>query len=50
MVNGREHLQYSRLILPLAADGQTIDMFLLVISDLERIEAGGASQPRFDGF
>jgi hypothetical protein len=27
-VEGREHAEYDRLILPLAADGDTVDMFL----------------------
>lgn len=34
LYHGREHLTYSRLILPLAGDGTHVDMLLLVVSDL----------------
>lgn len=37
LIEGREYLQYARLILPLAADGRTIDMLLLVTAYLERV-------------
>lgn len=34
LYDGREHLIYSRLILPLAVDGTHVDMLLLVVSEL----------------
>lgn len=37
MVDGREHLEYARLILPLAADGRRVDMLLLVTADLKAV-------------
>ena len=37
MVDGREHLEYARLILPLAADGRRGDMLLLVTADLKAV-------------
>jgi hypothetical protein len=37
LIEGREHLEYTRLILPLAGDGTLVDMLCLVTADLERV-------------
>ncbi|MEQ8603554.1 MAG: PAS domain-containing protein [Marivibrio sp.] len=47
LVEGREHLEYSRLILPLAADGKRVDMLWLIAADLKRV-GQEASSPTFD--
>lgn len=38
LLDGREHLEYARLILPLARDGRVVDMFWLITADLLRVE------------
>lgn len=38
LLDGREHLEYARLILPLARDGEAVDMFWLITADLSRVE------------
>ena len=38
LFDGREHLEYARLILPLARDGEHVDMLWLVTADLFRVE------------
>ncbi|MBP5857031.1 PAS domain-containing protein [Marivibrio halodurans] len=40
LLDGREHLEYARLILPLARDGRVVDMFWLITADLLRVERG----------
>jgi hypothetical protein len=35
LVPGREYMSYDRLLLPLAADGVTVDMVMLLIVVLE---------------
>ncbi|RDD62637.1 PAS domain-containing protein [Ferruginivarius sediminum] len=35
LVEGKEFLRYDRLILPLAADGRTVDMLILLIAVIE---------------
>jgi len=40
-IEGREFLRYDRMILPLAADGATVDMLLLVISALQSLRDDG---------
>lgn len=37
LVRDREFLRYDRLILPLAADGRTVDMVMLLIAVLEHV-------------
>ncbi len=45
-IEGREHAEYDRLILPLAADGDTVDMFLSCFAfDVGRSEWSSATVP-----
>jgi len=47
LVEGREHLEYARLILPLAADGVRVDMVWLITAELRRVGEGPIG-PLFD--
>jgi hypothetical protein len=45
-IDGREHAEYDRLILPLAADGETVDMFLACFAfDVGNGDWSGAAAP-----
>ena len=55
LADGESYLRYDRLILPLAADGRTVDQFLLLIVVVEQggaihregsFERGGKPRPR----
>ena len=35
MMHGREHLNYARLLLPLASDGETVDMLIAALVHVE---------------
>ncbi len=45
-IEGRDHAEYDRLILPLAADGDTVDMFMICFAfDLRGGDWSGAAAP-----
>jgi hypothetical protein len=45
-IEGRDHAEYDRLILPLAKDGDTVDMFLACFAfDVRGSDWSGAAGP-----